>query len=215
MTRRLCVLFAGNAGHGKDTAADMLAETAKERGLSVLRMAFADPIKELAVPLLGIPLEISYGTQQDKHDFEVYGKSARHWLQWIGTEMSREQIHQDIWVHRFAEKAISSDADVVIGSDCRFRNEMALMRTLLEGGKGSVSARMLLGDYDGMSATLSLTIFKIVNPRVPVNMAHQSESEIYNIPDDDFDCVIHNTKELKDLAEHITLLANELLQKVA
>lgn len=218
MKTRICVLFAGNAGAGKDTAADMLAAECGGRGLSVLRMAFADPIKELAVPLLGIPKEVSYGTQQDKLDYKVYGQCARHWLQWIGTEMGRNQIHKDIWVHRFAEKAISSDADVVIGSDCRFRNEMALMRTILEGGKGSVSARMLLGDgdrYDGMSATLSLTILKIVNPRVPVNLAHQSESEVYNIPDDEFDLVIHNTKELKDLECHIATLADKILPTVS
>ena len=173
----------------------MLAEEGEDRYLKVLRMAFADPIKELAVPLLGIPLAVSYGTQQDKLDYEVYGKSARHWLQWIGTEMGREQIHEDIWVHRFVEKALASDAQLVIGSDCRFRNEMGVIREML-GSK------------------MDLRIFKIVNPRVPVNMAHQSESEVYNIPDKEFDLVIRNTKELKDLAAHITLLANEILPVV-
>jgi len=194
-TKRLCVLFAGNAGHGKDTAADMLAEAAEERGLSALRMAFADPIKEMAVPLLGIPLEVSYGSQQDKLDHKVYDKSARHWLQWLGTDMARNMIHTDIWLHRFTEKALASDAPVVIGSDCRFRNEMGGMRELLRG-------------------KLDLRIFKIVNPRVPVNMAHQSESEVYNIPDEEFDLVIRNTKDLSDLKAHITLLANELLRRV-
>jgi len=193
--RRLCVLFAGNAGHGKDTAADMLAAEGKRRGQEVLRMAFADPIKDIAVHLLGIPKEVSYGTQQDKLDFKVYGERARHWLQWIGTEMARNQVHQDIWVHRFAEKALASSAQIVIGSDCRFRNEMSTMREML-------------------GSRMDLRIFKIVNPRVPVNMAHQSESEVYNIADDEFDLVIRNAKGLKDLAEHITLLANELLQQV-
>ena len=197
MTRRLCVLFAGNAGHGKDTAADMLAAEAQMRGIQTLRMAFADPIKEIAAHLLGIPLETSYGSQQDKLDFKVYDKSARHWLQWIGTEMGRDQVHTDVWVHRFAQRALErSEAELVIGSDCRFRNEMSVMREML-------------------GSSMDLRIFKIVNPRVPVNMAHQSESEVYNIPDEDFDDVIRNTKELKDLAAHITLLANELLQKVA
>jgi len=194
--RRLCVLFAGNAGHGKDTAADMLAQVGADKGMEVLRMAFADPIKELAVHLLGIPKSVSYGTQEDKHNYTVYGKSARHWLQWIGTEMARNQVHQDIWVHRFAERAIASTAPLVVGSDCRFRNEMSVMREMI-GSK------------------MDLRIIKIVNPRVPVNLAHQSESEIYGIPDDEFDLVIRNTMELKDLSEHITLLANELLRQVA
>jgi len=191
--KRLCVLFAGNSGHGKDTAADMLAAEGKRLGKKILRMAFADPIKEIAAPLLGIPTDVSYGSQQDKLDFQVYGKTARHWLQWIGTEMAREQIHENIWVHRFAERALASDAGLIIGSDCRFRNEMSGMREL-------------------MGSEMDLRIFKIVNPRVPVNMEHQSESEVFNIADEEFDLVIRNTKDLKDLAEHITLLANELLQ---
>jgi hypothetical protein len=177
---RVCVLFAGNAGHGKDTAANMLADVCRERDVSPLRMAFADPIKDIAVHLLGIPKEISYGTQQDKLDHHVYGKSARHWLQWIGTEMGRDQIHQDIWVHRFAEKALASDARVVIGSDCRFQNEMVLMHELLRDKMG-------------------LHIVRIVNPRVPVNLNHQSESEVHGMDDSVFDHVIRNTKGLSDL----------------
>lgn len=192
MSDRICVLFAGNAGHGKDTGANMLADVCRERELSTLRMAFADPIKELAVPLFGIPKEVSYGTQEAKLAFKVYGKSARHWLQWIGTEMGREQIHEDIWVHRFAEKALNSNAAVVIGSDCRFRNEMSLMRDLLKD-------------------KMRLIIVKIVNPRVSVNLAHQSESEVYNIPESDFDLVIRNTSTLQDLMGHIENMSRDIL----
>jgi hypothetical protein len=62
---------------------------------------------------------------------------------------------------------------------------------------------------------MSLKVIKIVNPRVPVNLEHQSEREVYNIPDDAFDLVIRNTKGLKDLSGLIMLLANELLQQTA
>jgi len=194
--QRLCVLFAGNMGAGKDTAANMLADVCRDRNISNLRMAFADPIKEIAVHLFGIPKETSYGTQQDKLDFHVYEKTARHWLQWIGTELGRQQVHEDIWVHRFVDRALSSDARVVIGSDCRFRNEMKLMRELLEG-------------------EMRLLIVKIVNPRVPVNLEHQSESEIYNIPEGDFDLALHNTKGLSDLMGDIEDYADEVLGIVA
>ena len=191
-TRRICVLFAGNSGHGKDTAANMLADVCRQRNVSSLRMAFADPIKDIAVHLLGIPKTTSYGTQQDKLDFHVYEKSARHWLQWIGTEMGRQQIDEDIWVHRFAEKALASDARVVIGSDCRFRNEMALMREMLGG-------------------QMELMIVKIVNPRVPVDLEHQSEREVYYIPESDFDLVVRNTKDLSDLMIDVEAMADNLL----
>ena len=195
-SQRLCVLFAGNSGAGKDAAADILANELESRGCSTSRTAFADPIKELAVHLLGIPKSISYGSQQDKLDFEVYGKSARQHLQWIGTEMGRNQIHTDIWIHRFVERALESNARVVIGSDLRFRNEMAVTRAMLDN-------------------KMSMKVVKIINPRVPVNLEHQSEREIYNTPDDAFDLVIHNTKGLKDLRSLIMLLANELLKQTA
>lgn len=196
LSRRICVLFAGNAGAGKDTGADLLSDLMQTKGVSSLRMAFADPIKDIAVHLLGISKEVSYGTQQDKLDYKVYDESARHWLQWIGTEMGRNQIHKDIWVHRFVEKALASDAPLVIGSDCRFRNEMTLMRTMLAG-------------------KMELMIIKIVNPRVPVNLAHQSESEVYNIPSDEFDHTIQNTFGLKELEDHITELADRLLPRIS
>ncbi|MGD9726526.1 MAG: hypothetical protein AB7V39_09030, partial [Nitrospiraceae bacterium] len=182
MSSRVCVLFAGNMGHGKDTAANMLADICRVRRISPLRMAFADPIKDIAVHLLGIPKEVSYGTQQDKLDYHVYDKSARHWLQWIGTEMGRQQIHEDIWIHRFADKALQSDAKVVIGSDCRFNNEMSVMRELLRD-------------------KMRLYIVRIVNPRVPVNLAHQSESEVHAMDDRVFDHIIHYTSSLSDLVQ--------------
>lgn len=196
MEKRACVLFAGNAGHGKDTGANMLADVCRQRDLSALRMAFADPIKEAAVHLLGIPKEVSNGTQQEKLDWNVYGRSAREWLQWIGTELGRDQIHQDIWVHRFVDRALRASHRAVIGSDCRFRNEMSTVRELL-------------GD------DMKLTIIKIVNPRVTVNLEHQSESEVFHIPDDDFDIVLRNTGSLKDLMGQIEALADRILPKSA
>jgi len=191
-SKKLCVMFAGTMGHGKDTAADMLADVCWLRGATTLRMAFADPIKEIAVHLLGIPKTVSYGPQEDKLAFEVYGASARHWLQWIGTEMGRNQIHKNIWVDRFTQRAINSDAQIVIGSDLRFRNEMDRVGKLLLDERRVV-------------------LVKIVNPRVPVNLEHQSESEIYHIPETDFDHVIHNVGNLKDLLVSVEGLCDEVL----
>lgn len=192
MTRRVCVMFAGNAGMGKDTASDFLARELREREVSVTRMAFADPIKDIALHLLGIPKTVSYGTQADKENHKYYDKSARHWLQWIGTEVARNQVHPDLWIHRFVERAVGSGAQVVIGSDCRFRNEISVMRSHL-------------GDQ------MNLMVYKIINPRVPVNLAHQSESEVYHIPEDAFTGVIHNTGGLPELMAKVERLADDVV----
>lgn len=195
MTNRVCVLFAGNAGHGKDTVSDFLARELRERGVSVMRMAFADPIKDIALHLLGIPKEISYGTQADKENNKVYDKSVRHWLQWIGTEVARNQVHPDVWIHRFVDRAVSSNAQVIIGSDCRFRNEISSMREMLDG-------------------KMSLMVIKITNPRVPVNLQHQSESEVYNIPLEVFTSVIHNTEGLSELMTKVVDVADDVVTRL-
>lgn len=193
MTNRACVLFAGNMGHGKDTASDFLARELMGRGVSVSRMAFADPIKDIAFHLLGISKRISYGTQADKESHKVYDKTVRHWLQWIGTEVARNQIHPDIWVHRFVERALDSDAQVVIGSDCRFKNEISIMREQL-------------GDK------MALKFIKIVNPRVPVRLEHQSESEVYHMPEDVFSGVLHNTEGLTELMSKVVCIADDVVK---
>lgn len=193
---RLCVLFAGNAGHGKDTAANILAQVFRQRGASAERMAFADPIKDISLHLLGIPKSISYGTQQDKETYKVYDKTARHWMQWIGTEFARNMVHQDIWVHRFVDRALDVMAPVVIGSDCRFRNEMNVVRELLAG-------------------KMRVRIYKIINPRVPVNLKHQSESEVFGIPAEDFDGVIVNDETMADLTNKIVALADGLSEALS
>ena len=192
---RICVVFAGNSGAGKDTAADMFAAICQKRGISNLRTAFADPIKEIVSHLLGIPKEVTYGSQQDKLDFQVYGKTARHWIQWVGTQVGRDQIHEDLWVHRTAQLALESSARVVIVSDGRFMNEFQGMRTNLR-------------------EKMKVFVIKVVNPRVPVNLEHQSESEIYFIPEDQFDQVFYNTKGLGDLECFVECFANSVLSKI-
>jgi hypothetical protein len=166
-----------------------LARELRERNISVVRMAFADPIKDIALHLLGMPKTVSYGTQADKENYKYYGKSARHWLQWIGTEVARNQVHPDTWIHRFVDRAVCSDAQVITGSDCRFRNEIEVMREQLAG-------------------KMDLMVFKIINPRIPVNLQHQSESEVYHLPEDLFTGVIHNTSGLSELMTKIVDVAD-------
>jgi hypothetical protein len=58
-----------------------------------------------------------------------------------------------------------------------------------------------------LSGEMELKIFKIVNPRVPVDLGHQSEYEIYNVPDARFDHIIENSQDLERLREDISNLA--------
>lgn len=181
---KTAIILCGTAGVGKDTAGNILATIT-----GGIRIAYADPLKDAVTALVGIPREILYGTQHDKETYLAYGKSARHWLQWIGTEVARRQIHPDLWVHRFAERVMAQSASVVICSDGRFKNEVETLREQLVG-----RARVLA--------------VRVKNPRVPVNLEHQSESEIYNLPDAFFDHVLNNDGTMAELTSRLLHLAN-------
>lgn len=133
------IVCYGNAANGKDTFADMLARHlaptlwwTNETG-AILRASFADPLKEAALHLVGVPKEVSYGPASVKEGTSFYGKTARHWLQWLGTEIGREQIHRDVWVHRAADRGLAAGARYVILSDGRFENERTGLREYLAG----------------------------------------------------------------------------------
>lgn len=181
--RKTVIVLAGTAGSGKDTSGCILARLAAGRC-----MAYADPLKDAVHALVGIPKEILYGTQHDKETYLAYDKSARHWLQWVGTEVARRQIHKDLWVHRFADRALACSESVVICTDGRFKNEIECLREALVGKARVYSVR-------------------VRNPRVAVNLTHQSESEIYNLPDAFFDHVLNNDGTLAELESKLMHLA--------
>jgi len=186
---KVVVLLAGNAGAGKDTAADILC--AMTGGV---KMAYADPLKDAVSAMIGIPKSVLYGTQEQKESFLAYGKSARHWLQFVGTDLCRNHVHQDIWVHRLADRILASASNFICCSDCRFRNEIDGLKARLRESANS--------DIKVISA-------RIVNPRVPVNLAHRSESEIHNLPREAFDATIANDGSLDDLRAKLWRLASD------
>ena len=180
------VVLAGCAGAGKDTVGNMLVDLlGSERAV---RMAYADPLKEAVHALVGVPREILYGTKDVKESHYTYGKTARHWLQWLGTEVGRQHVHPDLWVHRFADRVLATPHEVIFCSDGRFKNEIVTLREHLVGKAEVYSARVL-------------------NPRVPVDLTHQSESEIYQLPNDFFDVVIENDGSLDELRQKVAALA--------
>jgi hypothetical protein len=127
------VVVFGNANNGKDAFADVLARHLEPARGVVLRCSFADPLKEAALHMLGIPRRVSYGPASVKEGTSYYGKTARHWLQWLGTEVGREQVHPALWVHRLADRGLESGARFVVVSDGRFENERVGLRDYLRG----------------------------------------------------------------------------------
>lgn len=176
MSKTIITVF-GCSCAGKSTVADMLK---KLLGASVIN--FADPVKEVARVMIGIPLAISHGTQDDKANTVFYDKSARAHLQWIGTEVGRDGVSNTVWVDRFIDAALNDSSDVIIAGDGRFPENEAVYLSEAAAKKG-----------------VRVITAVIRRPSVPVNMSHRSESVVADTPNDTFDWVFTNDRGLPEL----------------
>ena len=64
--RPLFVAFSGKKQTGKDSSTNILAGELRERGLKVAITAFAEPLKEMCIEVLGLQREGVYGTNEQK-----------------------------------------------------------------------------------------------------------------------------------------------------
>ena len=84
--------ICGRKRHGKDTVGNFLQLEGRYTPL-----AFADPIKRIAMDLYGFTYEQVYGLEKEIPDPRWDGLTPRHALQQIGTEMARG-IHKETWI---------------------------------------------------------------------------------------------------------------------
>ena len=113
--------FAGAIGAGKDLCAEILGGMA---GIPI--MAFADPVRWAASAMFNVPVE-NFLTQEGKASMnQVWGMTHRDMLRLVGTEMGREVVRPDMWIHNLKQRA--KDRRFVIVSDVRFDDEAAFIR---------------------------------------------------------------------------------------
>lgn len=126
------IYISGKAGHGKDTFANALADTLKNKGKRVLIMHYADRLKDICRHYFG------WNGEKD----EV----GRTLLQYIGTDMGRQRL-PDVWVKPIKEFiSIFGDMfDYILIPDTRFPNEIGLFESYREIGE--ISVRIIRKDY--------------------------------------------------------------------
>lgn len=109
--KQRCVIFSGKAGHGKDTAANMLRDELEKDGYKVARLAYADYLKYLCKEYFG------WDGQK--------GEEGREILQQVGTNTVRV-IDPNLWVDNVIRlsRSLFKDYDFIIISDGRFPNEV-------------------------------------------------------------------------------------------
>lgn len=151
---KLLLLLSGKAGAGKDTFADSIAS------LGFRKYSFAKVLKDEAIA----------GGWNGQKDFR-----GRVLLQQLGTVW--RNYEPDHWIRRLQE---SIRHDMVAITDCRYRNEISLMKTWgRENGYSVVTVRINRTDHDnGLSEDAK---------------AHDSECELDG---ESFDMVVENNGTL-------------------
>lgn len=188
----------GNAGHGKDTVADLILSECHDRAIRAKKFALADPLKRVAMELLGMPVEVAFGLfgvpiierERLRQEWVKYGKNGRQWLQWIGTELGRRQIDEALWIDRAVDTVVLDEVGtrVFAIADCRFHNER-------------------IGLFERFTNRyVNFFSIRVKRPGVPVHLGHQSESEVASMTDDMFNAVIVNDGTVDDLRARLKVI---------
>lgn len=202
LVQRAVIGIFGNKQHGKDTLGEFLALRFLGKKKRVKRFALADPLKRAAITLLGMPRRVAFGDgltvperEVERIDWTRYGRNGREWLQWIGTEMGREQIDQDLWVDRAVDTVVGDDQGTHfhIITDCRFHTERVNLARKLE------------------DVFIPFVKVRIRRPGHEVDLSHPSESEVASMSDDLFDYVIINDGTLARLELRADKLVHKLM----
>jgi len=136
--------ISAKAGGGKDTAYDLLKQSLEARGYKIIRLAFADKLKEALGIILGFDVErlkwdydYKQGTTLDDGSpdpaCKMLGMNRRVIMQLFGTEAMRQGLHQDIWIIALKlaiQRGEYDEYDVGVLTDCRFVNEIQFVKDM-------------------------------------------------------------------------------------
>jgi len=131
----LCALL-GWIGSGKDTVASRL-----ESHYGWRRVSFAGALKDAVSVIFGWPREMLEGLTPDSRAWReivdpwwanrlgIPHLTPRWVLQHLGTDVLRHHFHDDIWIAALEKRLVDADdVQPIIISDCRFQNEINLVR---------------------------------------------------------------------------------------
>jgi len=123
------VAFCGKSGVGKDFGADFVVSYMRNYTyIRCYKESFATTLKKAASSLIPSMARLDFYSQAKKNlpGTELFGKTPKEFLQFLGTDLVRKHLHPDFWVASMAQslKELTghSYATVVI-SDLRFQNE--------------------------------------------------------------------------------------------
>ena len=186
--------ICGLIGAGKDTAADYLVNFHEFR-----RDSFASSLKDAVSAVFGWDRDMLEGRTKHAREWreeidpwwsqrlDMPGLTPRLILQLWGTEVCRQNFHDDIWIASLENRLRKSEDNIVI-SDCRFPNEIAAIRR--SGGR---VIRIVRGPDPEWFTSARLTPERMKTDWPEI---HASE---YSWATTNFDFVIENNGTILDL----------------
>jgi hypothetical protein len=220
MSDKIIIGIAGLIGSGKDTVADYLTNF---HGFK--RMSFAGALKDAVSQVFGWERELLEGRTKESR---LWRETVDPWwaeklgmphltprwvLQYWGTEVCRNNFHDNIWIHAVEHRLMRSTDNVVI-SDVRFPNEIESIRN-----SGGMIIRTRRGEdpswyraaeivNQGPTKNLSWASNKAILESFKV---HASETAWIGT---EFDAVLNNDGSIDDLYQRISnLLEHRLVAK--
>lgn len=196
--------IAGKKGAGKDTLAHDLVEHCHwiNNYLAVGKVFhFADALKKVTVELLGVPIEMVYGTQEDKEQqchlrwenmptYELMGDvrptgrmSVREVLQYFGTEILRKmhsRIHINATLNAIAQYEETQLSQVLaVVADLRFPNECQAIKE--DGGIVIGLTRGEKGDNHASENALDDYPFDVLIDNIGMSREEQLEAALKSL----------------------------------
>lgn len=197
------IAISGLIGSGKDTVANYLISK-----YNFKRESLAKSLKDATANIFGWDREMLEGsTSQSRtwretrdewwsdklRDTFPEGVSPRYVLQLLGTEVFRNNFHNDIWVLSL-EKRLSINTDNIVITDCRFPNEIQMIKSL--GGKTIWIRRGNLPEWYDMALEVNTTSPELLPEFKRMYNIHDSE---YKWIGTNFDYVLYNDTTLDEL----------------
>lgn len=190
----MIIAIHGKAGSGKDTVGKMIQQY--EKSFEIRK--FADKLKDIVCIILNCGREELEDRAFKESKIDWLNLSVRELMQFIGTELFREQIHPDIWVkllmndYKEIGKYDYSKDDFVVSypnwviTDLRFKNVYLYLKN----------------NYK------DVVFIKINRPGIK-SLNHSSE---FDLEGDDitWDYVIENDCTLEELSKKINKIVLEL-----
>lgn len=141
--KKLIFVITGQAHSGKDTFYQITADELKKCGnLRIEHGSFAGFLKILCrdwlrlfygleIPLLYFEDPVEKEREYMEYQFNGRPLKIRDVLQYMGTDVFRDQISPTFWVEQLYKRQIErSEADIFFITDCRFPNEIEYLQSM-------------------------------------------------------------------------------------